>query len=101
MSSDPANPQAPSEEPVPAIQPPITSSRPSNPSPISSTININPLDLTFESALTDSPQFRAVLQRHEDEFEEFGKWLELVCRYIRTFLEDFSSALYLIGKWII
>lgn len=52
---------------------------------------ISPSFLAYDEAFIDSPSFRASLQRHEDDLEDFGRWFEMLVRAMRTFLEDCTS----------
>ena len=46
--------------------------------------------INLDEARKDSPEFRASLQRLEDNFEDCLRLQEAAIRILRTFLEDFA-----------
>lgn len=46
------------------------------------------LDLPLSSVATDSPQFRATLQRNEDELDSLARWLDTLIRTLRLHLDE-------------
>jgi len=47
-------------------------------------------ELSLESAVTDSPVFRANLQIHEDDVEELASWLDAITKILRNILDSSS-----------
>jgi BAR domain of APPL family len=50
-------------------------------------------ELSLDSAVADSPIFRANLQIHEDDVEELAAWLDAITKILRNIL-DSSSCMF-------
>ncbi|KAJ3027947.1 SNF1-interacting protein, partial [Rhizophlyctis rosea] len=44
--------------------------------------------LSLQLAATDSPYFRATIDRFEDDLDELSKWLEGLCKVLRQYAEE-------------
>lgn len=49
------------------------------------------LNLNFPLAKEDSPNFRANLQRLEDEVEKVSTWFDGTCKSLRSLLDEMNS----------
>ena len=51
--------------------------------------------VSFQQAISDSPEFHAILQKAEDDVEKLSSWMEMFCKYLRSFVEE------LLRKWLL
>jgi hypothetical protein len=56
---------------------------------------ISQQNLSFELAREDTPEFRVLLQKMEDEVEKMSQWLELFVKALRSYIDQLTSILNL------
>jgi F0F1-type ATP synthase delta subunit len=49
--------------------------------------------VSFQQAISDSPEFHAIIQRVEDDVEKLSVWLESFCKQLRSFIEELLRTL--------